>query len=75
MAVTKTLTDVKLQLRLESETTKNGKVVTKNLNLHKINPSATKGQLFAAGEALAELQTLALSGIRTIDTSKLSSGE
>jgi len=75
MTVTKTLTDVKLQLQLETETTKNGKAVLKNLSLNKLNPSATKEQLFTAAEALAGLQTLALSGIRTIDTSELSSDE
>lgn len=75
MAVTKTLTDIKLRLVLETDETKNGKAVTKNWNLHKINPSATDEQLFAAAEALAGLQTLTLSDINTVESNTLSSDE
>lgn len=71
MAVERLTTDLKLQVRVETGDTKNGKAVLKNLNFNKIRADATREELLAAGEAIAGLQSLTLSEIRSIDTGTL----
>ena len=74
MAATKKLYDIKLQVRVENGTTTSGAKALKSLNLNQIKLDATADQLLAAGEAVAHLQSQALSGIRVIDSYDLADG-
>ncbi len=64
MATKKNLVDVKLQVRVEDESS--GSVKIKNVNLSKVKFSATDEELLTAGKAIADLQTRALEGIRSV---------
>lgn len=68
MAVSSNTTDIKLQIQIETGETKNGKAVLKNLNFSKIKASATNEELFAAGSAIAGLQTKTLADINAVST-------
>lgn len=71
MAVQKTTTDVKLLVAVETDEMKNGKPVTKNLSFSKIKLDATDDELMAAGKAIANLQTHALSSVNVRTDGKL----
>ena len=71
MSISKSMKNLKLQVRLEDGSTASGSTKYKNLNLTKIKLTATDDQLYAAGQALSELQTLPLSDIRTVSTQEL----
>lgn len=71
MSISKAMKNLKLQVRLEDGNTTSGSTKYKNLNLTKIKLTATDDQLYAAGQALSELQTLPLSDIRTVSTHEL----
>lgn len=75
MAVTRTTTDVKLLVEVETDETKNGKAVTKNLSFSKIKLDATDAELLTAGTAIAALQTHSLSAVNVRDDSTLSESE
>ncbi len=64
MATKKHVIDVKLQVRVEDDSSGSTKI--KNVNLTKVKFTATDEELLAAGTAVAELQTRALSGVRTV---------
>ncbi len=69
MAAKKTVIDMKLQVRVEDESS--GTLKYKNVSFSKVNFAATDEQLLAAGNAIAELQTRNLSGVRTVVTGDL----
>lgn len=69
MSTTSKTIDMKLQVRVEDASSGTSKV--KNLNLNKIKVSATADELYAAGNAIAALQSRPLSGLRTVATSDL----
>lgn len=71
MSISKAMKDIKLQIRLENGTNASGSAKYTNLNLNKIKLTATDEELYAAGQALSELQTLPLSEIRTVSTHEL----
>lgn len=75
MAVTKTCTDIKLLVGVETDETKNGKAVTKNLSFSRIKTDATDEQLLAAGQAIAGFQTHDLSGVTVREDNALSESE
>ena len=56
--------DMKLQVRVEDVSSGTSKV--KNLSFSKIKVSATADELYAAGNAIASLQSRPLSGLRTL---------
>ncbi len=64
MATKKNVVDVKLQLRVEDESS--GSMKIKNLNFNKVKFSVTDEELLTAGKAIADLQTRALSGVRSV---------
>lgn len=55
MAVKKTVSDVKLQVRLNNGTTSGGNIAIKNINLNNLKLDATEQQLIDAGNAVAAL--------------------
>ena len=67
MATTSKTIDMKLQVRVEDASSGTSKV--KNLSFSKIKVSATADELYAAGNAIASLQSRPLSGLRTVATS------
>lgn len=69
MSTTSKTIDMKLQVRVEDASSGTSKV--KNLNFSKIKVSATSDELYAAGNAIASLQSRLLSGLRTVATSDL----
>lgn len=71
MSISKAIQDVKLQVRVEDGTNASGSTKVKNLNFNKIKTSATDEELFVAGQAISELQSLPLSEIRTVSTHEL----
>lgn len=71
MAVERTIKNLKLQVTVEDGTTSSGTKKEKNLNFNKIKLTATDEELYEAGKALAESQTLPLSGIKIIPTTEL----
>lgn len=71
MAVTSTITNIKLQIQVETGDTKNGQPVLKNLNFNRIRSDANADQLMEAGKAIANLQTMTLSNINSISTNNL----
>ena len=75
MSVTKTTQDIKLQVRVEGESTASGTAKIKNLNFNRIKLTATDAELYAAGQAISELQTLPLSGIRLVSSQDLTNEE
>lgn len=74
MAVTKTVTDSKLILALDTGETKNGKAVTKNASFSRIKKAASDEALFNAGTAIASLQTKDLDSTKRTDTATLTQG-
>lgn len=74
MATNRTTTDLKFLVEVETDETKNGKPVTKNLSFSKIKLDATDDQLMAAGQAIAGLQTHTLSGVNVREDSALTVG-
>lgn len=64
MATKMKMVDLKLQIRVEDESS--GSMKIKNVNLTKVKFSATNEELLAAGKAIADLQTRALSGVRSV---------
>ena len=73
MAVERTIEKLRLQLRVENGTSATGSVVLKNVNFNQIKETATDDQLYAAGTALASLQTQTLNDIRLLATISLTS--
>ncbi len=69
MATKKNLVDVKLQVRVED--TSSGTMKVKNLSFSKIKMTATDDELLTAATAISELQTRALTGIRSVVTGDL----
>ncbi len=69
MSVSRKLVSLKLQVRVEDLSS--GKAEIKNVNVSRIKLTATDAQLLEAGNALADLQSLGLSGVRTINTGDL----
>ncbi len=69
MATKKNLVDVKLQVRVED--TSSGTMKVKNLSFSKIKMTATDEELLTAATAISELQTRALTGIRSVVTGDL----
>ncbi len=69
MAAKKSTVDVKLQVRVVEESDNTS--TTKNLNFSKVKFTATDEELLTAGNAIADLQTRPLSGIRSIVTGDL----
>ena len=69
MATTSKTIDMKLQVRVEDASSGTSKV--KNLSFSKIKVSATADELYAAGNAIASLQSRPLSGLRAVATSDL----
>lgn len=74
MAV-KTISDVKLQVKVENGTNTSGAAALKNINLNDVKLTATDAELLAAGEALANLQSHSLAGYKLIDTYDLAAEE
>lgn len=71
MAISKATKGIKLQVRVENGSNASGSAKLQNLNITKIKLTATDDQLYAAGLALSELQSLPLSDIRTVSTQEL----
>lgn len=71
MATAKNIKGIKLQVRVENGSTSSGTTKLKNLNFNKIKLTATDDELYEAGKAISELQTLPLSDIRTVATNEL----
>lgn len=69
MATIKKLSDVKLQVRVEDDSSGSTKV--KNLSFSKIKMTATDEELLAAGTAIADLQSRPLTGVRSVVTGDL----
>ncbi len=69
MSARKSLIYVKLQVRVEDESS--GTTKYKNLSLSKIKLTVTDAELLEAGTAIAELQTRNLSSIRSVVTGDL----
>ncbi len=69
MTAKKKLIDVKLQVRVEDESSGTSKI--KNMSFSKIKLAATDEELLAAGTAISELQTRTLNGIRSVVTGDL----
>lgn len=69
MSTTSKTIDMKLQVRVEDASSGTSKV--KNLNFSKIKVSVTADELYAAGNAIASLQSRPLSDLRTVATSNL----
>ena len=72
MAVKKTVSDVKLQVRLNNGTTSGGNIAIKMNNL---KLDATEQQLIDAGNAVAALVSLPLVGVRRIEDGDLTNEE
>lgn len=68
MAVTKNMTDIKLQVIVENGTTASGKKATKNISFNQIKLSATDDELLDAGKAVAGLLATSLAGMRLVNT-------
>ncbi len=64
----KAVNDVKLQIRVENGTNASGSQAIKNINLNNIKLDAADDALLACGQAVSNLQTLPLSGIRLVNT-------
>ncbi|HBK26980.1 MAG TPA: hypothetical protein DDY92_00125 [Dialister sp.] len=75
MAATKDIYDVKLQVRVENGSTSSGANAFKNINFSQIKLTATGDELLAAGQAISNLQSNALSEIRVIDSYTLTTGD
>lgn len=78
MAVKKTVSDVKLQVRLNNGTTSGGNIAIKNINLNNLKLDATEQQLIDAGNAVAALVSLPLLplvGVRRIEDGDLTNEE
>lgn len=63
----KTINDVKLQIRYVNGVTTSGASAIKSVNYTKIKTDADDAALYAAGQAIASLQSLPLDGIRVVD--------
>lgn len=68
MAVTKNMTDIKLQVIVENGTTASGKKATKNISFNQIKLNATDDELLDAGKAVAGLLATSLAGMRLVNT-------
>jgi biotin operon repressor len=68
MAVNKSRTDTKLMVRVKNGTSTSGAEVTKNLSYSQVKVNASDDELFAAGTAIADLQSKILNGIRIVET-------
>ena len=75
MAATKDIYDVKLQVRVENGSTSSGANAFKNINFSQIKLTATGDELLAAGQAISNLQSNALSEIRVIESYTLTTGD
>ncbi len=69
MSTSKKISEVKLLVRVEDDSSGTTKV--KNLSYSKIKLAATDEELLAAGNAIAELQTRTLSTVRSVVTGDL----
>ena len=69
MAIQNKLVDIKLQIRVEDTST--GEMKVKNLNFTRIKCAATNDELYAAANAIAQLQSRPLSCVRTVATGDL----
>lgn len=69
MAVKNNIIGIKLQVCVDDESS--GTTKSSKLSFSKVKLDATDEQLLAAGNAIAELQTQSLSGVRTVVTSDL----
>ena len=75
MEVKKTVSDVKLQVRLNNGTTSGGNIAIKNISLNNLKLDATEQQLIDAGNAVAALVSLPLVGVRRIEDGDLTNEE
>lgn len=67
----KTINDVKLQIRYVNGLTTSGTNAIKTVNYTKIKTDADDASIYAAGQAIASLQSLPLDGIRIVDVYEL----
>lgn len=71
MAVTKAITDVKLQIRVQDGTTASGAAKIKSLSFSNIKLDAGDQDLLDAGKAIVGITNYPLSGVRRVDTGDL----
>lgn len=71
MAISKKVSDVKLQFRFENGTNSYGQTKYKTVSLSNIKLNASDEQLFDAGTAYAGLTAQVLGGLSRVDVSDL----
>ena len=75
MAVAKVCASSKLVIRVQTGEMSGNSPVIKELSFSRIKSDAKDEDLYAAGDALAGLQSLAVDGVRRVDTYSMTSEE
>ena len=68
MGATKSMYDIKLQVRVENGSTTSGATAYKNINFNQVKLTATDDELLAAGQAIGNLQASPLSAVRLVNS-------
>lgn len=75
MAVAKVCSSSKLVIRVQTGEMNGSNPVIKELSFSRVKADANDEELYAAGDALAGLQSRAVDGVRRVDTYSMTSEE